>query len=301
MKTKNLLLMAALAGTVFTGCSNDEELTPNAPDLTDTPILVNAGVNNLVATRAGYAAGELKEGSFGLYLTTEGTNISESRYNCENKKVSRNTNDLGWNYEDGLLYWKSNNASVNYYAYMPYQENVPTQLSVSVVQTETTFKDEDFLYAESKTATATTDGIGITFDHKLCKLNVKLSRGTELETGVTFSSVKLDACCALQADFNMSDGKVTPASAGVESITLLGNNDMYECIVVPQTFASTLAVTIEGSNGAVYKYKSDETLVFNSGKEYTLNLTVGRDRVEIGTITAAPWGTEEIGGDLETE
>lgn len=294
--------MAALAGTVFAGCSNDEELTPNAPDLTDTPILVNAGVNNLVATRAGYAEGLLTEGSFGLYLTTEGTDESESRYNCENKKVSYDANGSSWNYDGDPLYWKSNNASVNYYAYMPYQENAPTQLNVSGVQNETTFKNEDFLYAKSNTATATAGGIAIAFDHKLCKLKVELSRGTELEASVSFLSVKLDACCSLQAGFNVSSGEVTPlASADVESITLWADNGVYECLVVPQTFASTLVVTIEGSNGAVYKYKSDETLVFNSGKEYTLNLTVGRDRVEMGSITAASWGTEEVGGDLETE
>lgn len=301
MKIKKFY-MAALAAAVLAGCSNDE-VVPNAPDLTNTPILVNAGVNNLV-TRAGYETGALTEGSFGLYLTTEGTAQSEIRYNCENKKVSYDSNNSGWNYEGAYLYWKSSDAQVSYFAYMPYQETAPTTLTVSPTQDETTFKNEDFLYAGTTSVSASTGGINVTFSHKLSKLDITLTRGTELEEGVTFQSVVVESC-ATSADIDVSTGEVTPATSGTtSSITaLLSGADAYECLLVPQTMNS-LAVTIiaiVGSETKTYKYISSAEQTFESGIRYTLPLTVGRDRVEVGTITAQPWGTEQPAGDLETE
>lgn len=301
MKIRHFYL-AALTAAVLAGCSDDEAV-PNTPDLTDTPILVNTGVNNLV-TRAGYDKGELAEGSFGLYLTTEGTAANETRYNCENKKVSHNGTQ--WAYDDTPLYWKSNEASVTYYAYMPYGETAPTTLTVSKMQSGDTFKAEDFLYAESATTTATEKGIGITFNHKLSKLDITLARGTELEGDVAFESVVLEGCCATSADFDISTGTVTPAATdGTESVTTLpgGTTDAYECLLVPQTM-SQLAVTITATVGGetkYYKYTSSGEQQFRSGYRYTLPLTVGRDRVEPGKITAEPWENAGETGNLETE
>lgn len=294
--------MAALAGAVFTGCSNDEELTPNVPDLTDTPILVNAGVNNLVATRAGYATGLLTEGSFGLYLTTDGTDESESRYNCENKKVSYDAGSSSWNYERSPLYWKNSDAQVSYYAYMPYQEIAPTTLTVSNVQNEETFKKDDFLYAATTSASASAGGISVDFYHKLSKLDIVLTRGTELEEGATFQSVVLDGC-ATSAAIDVSTGTVTPATSGTESITALASEENYECLLVPQTMSQLVVIitTTVGSETKTYKYTSSAEQTFESGIRYTLPLTVGRDRVEVGTITAQPWGPDQPAGDLATE
>lgn len=299
MKIKKFY-MAALATAVLAGCSNDEAV-PNAPDLANTPILVNAGVNNLV-TRAGYETGVPPEGSFGLYLTTEGTAQSEIRYNCENKKVSYDSNNLGWNYEGASLYWKSSDAQVSYFAYMPYQETAPTTLTVSSTQDETTFKNEDFLYAATTSASASAGGISVDFFHKLSKLDIVLSRGTELKDEVTFQSVVLEGCAA-SAAIDISTGTVTPATSGTESITAFASGGNYECLLIPQTM-SQLTVIITAtvdSETKTYKYTSSAEQTFESGICYTLPLTVGRDRVEVGTITAQPWRPEQPAGDLETE
>ena len=299
MKIKKFY-MAALAAAVLAGCSNDDEM-PNALDLANTPILVNAGVNNLV-TRAGYETGELKEGSFGLYLTTVGTAQSEIRYNCENKKVSYDANSSGWNYEGSPLYWKNSDAQVSYYAYMPYQETAPTTLTVSTVQDKETFKKEDFLYAETTSVPASEGGISVNFYHKLSKLDIVLSRGTELEDEVTFQSVVLEGC-ATSASVDISTGTVPPVTSGTTSITTLASGENYECLLVPQMM-SQLAITITatvGSETKTYKYVSSAKQTFESGIRYTLPLTVGRDRVEVGTITAQPWGPDQSAGELETE
>lgn len=300
-KTRNLIMLAVLAGSLLTGCSKSEADPglPEVPDLTDTPIRVNVGVNSLTTSRAGYETGALTQGTLGLYLSQ---GVSGDRYNCTNKKVSCTGGT--WAYADGSLYWSSSSATATYSAYLPYQETTPTQLTVSTEQTAETFTAEDFLYAKEATATAATGGISIAFDHKLCKLDVVLSRGTELTADITFTKVTLVECCALTADFDVTTGNVTaPTTAGTASITLYTSGTTHECLLVPQTIAAgALKVRIEDSNGTYYEYTSTDELTFASGNSYTLKLTVGRNRVESGTMTAHAWGTAmATGGDLETE
>ena len=299
MKKANILATAALA-TLLAACSNDSDVF-NTPDYADTPIGLNVNVSPM-ATRAGYEQGALTEGSFGLYLTTEGTN-SDERYNCTNREVRY---DNGWTIQGGQLLWKSNDATVTYYAYLPYTGTVSDAANYAfAVQTDqnsdSNVKASDFLCTGTQTATAGT-ALDINFQHALSKLNVTLTKGTELEDGLTFTSVRLSNC-ATATTVNLTDGTTGNTTNSGQTITLYAAtpNEQYECILVPQTFAQSLKVEITDNNGKVYTFTSNKDLTFASGKQYTLNLTVGRDKVTTGTISADPWGEEQQGGDLVTE
>ena len=130
-----------------------------------------------------------------------------------------------------------------------------------------------------------------------------LKKGSELEDGqnLTFTSVKLSNC-ATTTTVNLFEGTFGNTTNS-QTITLYAAtaNKQYECILVPQTFAQSLKVEITDNNGKVYTFKSGNELTFSSGKQYTLNLTVGRDKVTTGTISAESWGSEQQGGDLVTE
>ena len=298
MKKTNILATAALA-TLLAACSNDSDVL-NTPDYADTPIGLNVNVGPM-ATRAGYEQGALTEGSFGLYLTTEGTN-SDERYNCTNREVKY---DNGWTIQGGQLLWKSNDATVTYYAYLPYTGTVSDATNYAfTVQTDQSTEDNvkasDLLCTGQQPATPGT-ALDITFKHALSKLNVTLKKGSELDEGVTFKSVKLSNC-ATATTVNLTDGTTDTATKS-QTITLYAatENEQYECILVPQTFNQTLKVEITDNNGKVYTFTSNKELTFASGEEYTLNLTVGRDKVTTGTISADPWGEEQQGGDLVTE
>lgn len=299
MKKANILATAALA-TLLAACSNDSDVF-NTPDYADTPIGLNVNVSPMV-TRAGYEQGALTEGSFGLYLTTEGTN-SDERYNCTNREVKY---DNGWTIQGGQLLWKSNDATVTYYAYLPYTGAVSDAASYAfAVQTDqnsdSNVKASDFLCTGTQTATAGT-ALDINFQHALSKLNVTLTKGSELEEGLIFTSVRLSNC-ATATTVNLTDGTTGNTTNSGQTITLYAAtpNEQYECILVPQTFAQSLKVEITDNNGKVYTFTSNKDLTFASGKQYTLNLTVGRDKVTTGTISADPWGEEQQGGDLVTE
>ncbi len=299
MKKANILATAALA-TLLAACSNDSDVF-NTPDYADTPIGLNVNVGPM-ATRAGYEQGALTEGSFGLYLTTEGTN-SDERYNCTNREVRY---DNGWTIQGGQLLWKSNDATVTYYAYLPYTGTVSDAANYAfAVQTDqnsdSNVKASDFLCTGTQTATAGT-ALDINFQHALSKLNVTLTKGSELEEGLIFTSVRLSNC-ATATTVNLTDGTTGNTTNSGQTITLYAAtpNEQYECILVPQTFAQSLKVEITDNNGKVYTFTSNKDLTFASGEEYTLNLTVGRDKVTTGTISADPWGEEQQGGDLVTE
>lgn len=297
----NILTLAVLAATVLTGCSNDDDVL-NTPDYADTPIGLNVNVASM-ATRAGYDDTNLTGSSFGLYLTTEGTN-SDERYNCTNREVRY---DNGWTIQGGQLLWKSNDATVTYYAYLPYTGTVSDATNYAfTVQTdqsnENNVKASDLLWTGGRQDATAGKALDINFKHALSKLNVTLTKGTELENGLTFTSVNLSNC-ATATTVNLTAGTAGTATNSGQTITLYAAtaNEKYECILVPQTFNQTLKVEITDNNGKVYTFKSDNELTFSSGKQYTLNLTVGRDKVTTGTISAESWGSEQQGGDLVTE
>ena len=299
MKKANILATAALA-TLLAACSNDSDVF-NTPDYADTPIGLNVNVSPM-ATRAGYEQGALTEGSFGLYLTTEGTN-SDERYNCTNREVKY---DNGWTIQGGQLLWKSNDATVTYYAYLPYTGTVGDATNYAfTVQTDQSTEDNvkasDLLYTGQQPATPGT-ALDITFKHALSKLNVTLAKGSELEDGLTFTSVRLSNC-ATATTVNLTAGTAGTATNSGQTITMYAAtpSEQYECILVPQTFAQSLKVEITDNNGKVYTFTSNKDLTFASGEQYTLNLTVGRDKVTTGTISAESWGSEQQGGDLVTE
>ena len=301
MKKANILATAALA-TLLAACSNDSDVL-NTPDYADTPIGLNVNVGPM-ATRAGYDNDNLTGSSFGLYLTTEGTN-SDERYNCTNREVRY---ESGWTIQGEQLLWKSNDATVTYYAYLPYTGTVRDAVNYAfAVQTDQSTEDNvkasDLLCTGQQPATPGT-ALDITFKHALSKLNVTLKKGSELEDGqnLTFTSVRLSNC-ATTATVNLTDGTTGNTTNSGQTITLYAAtpNEQYECILVPQTFAQSLKVEITDNNGKVYTFTSNKDLTFASGKQYTLNLTVGRDKVTTGTISAESWDNEQQGGDLVTE
>lgn len=300
MKKANILATAALA-TLLAACSNDSDVL-NTPDYADTPIGLNVNVSPM-ATRAGYEQGALTEGSFGLYLTTEGTN-SDERYNCTNREVKY---ESGWTIQGEQLLWKSNDAIVTYYAYLPYTETVGNAASYAfTVQTdqsnESNVKASDLLWTGGRQDATAGKALDINFKHALSKLNVTLTKGSELDEGVTFKSVTLSNC-ATTTTVNLFEGMFGNTTNSGQTITLYAAtaNKQYECILVPQTFSRSLKVEITDNNGKVYTFTSNKDLTFASGEEYTLNLTVGRDKVTTGTISAESWGSEQQGGDLVTE
>lgn len=170
-----------MLATLLAACSNDSDVF-NTPDYTDTPIGLNVNVGPM-ATRAGYDNTNLTGSSFGLYLTTEGTN-SDERYNCTNLEVIYKN---GWTFKFGeQLLWKSNDAKVTYNAYMPrthvYNEDSYTFTVQTDQSNENNVKASDLLWTGGRQDATAGKALDINFKHALSKLNVTLTKALNLKT-----------------------------------------------------------------------------------------------------------------------
>lgn len=307
MKKNNILAIAAIALT-FTACSNDNDITTNNEGK-DTPISLSVGVGDLsVVTRAENTA-TLTDGELGLYITKNGEKTLVGKYLCNNAKFTYSNS--GWTCGT-TYYWAADNATINYFAYFPFQgtertaaTSLPWDTSTQTGVGEGGYDPLDLLYVNgSATNTASDHGINITLGHVCSKLVVNVSKlGSEIAEGKTISSIKIGGLKAkgnfyLFADTNnqIDAGSwkpdVNPADIVMKSTTTNANmNSTYEAILIPQKAAFTL--TIRLNNNSEYQLSVPEQ-TFAAGTCYTLTMQVGQDKVTIGNITQTLW--EEVSG-----
>ena len=315
MKKNNIIAIAAIALT-FTACSNDNDFTTNNEGK-DTPISLSVGVGELsVVTRAeSNTTTPLTTGALGLYITKNGDKNIIDKYLCNNAKFTASNTDTGTSWTcSTTYYWASDNATINYFAYFPFQgteRTAATSLSWDT-STQTGVGDGgydplDLLYVNgSATNTANDHGIKITLGHVCSKLIVNVSKlGSEVDQSATVSSIKLVGIYP-KGDFNLSGDNagswvpdVNPADIEM-AVLVTPNQDMkatYEAILIPQTAAFTL--TIRLSDNSEYQL-AVPSHAFAAGTSYTLTMQVGQDKVTIGNITQTPW-QDVSGSDLTAQ
>ena len=149
----------------------------------------------------------------------------------------------------------------------------------------------DLLIATNlKGLTANNDPVVLTFEHAMAKLYVNLKFRSQWDGTPTVSSVV--ATAAKTATVNFETQTVTAGAAASVSLPDLqtvakGYALSYASLMVPQTGFKTLTVTIDGKE-FVYTHTTDIPL--SSGKTTTVNLTVGRDKIELASdISIKGW------------
>lgn len=141
--------------------------------------------------------------------------------------------------------------------------------------------------------------VPLMFDHVMAKVIVNLEFRNQWGGGApTVASVKL-LNCVKEATVNYLDKTVSvDAGAGREELFLKEEsaNRSYSYILVPQNSINTVIISIEGKD---YTYTSTDDFVIESGKYTTINLIVGRDRIDISSITINDWkeGSRYSGGE----
>lgn len=314
MKKNNIIAIAAIALT-FTACSNDNDFTTNNEGK-DTPISLSVGVGELsVVTRAENTS-PLADGELGLYITKNGDKDLVGKYLCNNAKFTASTTDTGTSWTcNTTYYWASDNATINYFAYFPFHEtegtaatSLPWDTSTQTGVGDGRYDPLDLLYVNgSATNTANDHGINITLGHVCSKLIVNVSKlGSEVDPNATVSSIKLVGIYP-KGDFNLSGDNagtwtVDVNTAGDITMNNLGTaatgmNSTFESIIIPQTAAFSLIITL--SNNTTYKM-SIPSHIFLKGTCYTLTMQVGQDKVTIGNITQTLW-QDVSGGNLTAQ
>lgn len=152
------------------------------------------------------------------------------------------------------------------------------------------------------TATTSTGGIvPLTFAHLMSKIVINLNFRSQWSSTPTVESLTLSV--ANTAKVNYLTGVVTPdtyTTLPAVNIPALktantGYALSYTSVVIPQTI-HTIVVTI---GGKTFTYTDTEGLALKQGTIQTVNLIVGRDKIELGSVSINNWsdGTTIKGGE----
>ncbi len=291
--------MAAVA-MLFAACTNDDMPdTPSIDKMTDTPIAFNVGVDDMT-TRAGYPAGMLTEGAMSFYMQTTGVNEQDTRYNGFNRKVEYKGGK--WQIVGNPLLWMNGDAEVTWCAYYPYFDDsqVVNDIVTLAIPTDQA-KDGvyDLLYEEGTIQGKNAkDGIDIKLKHRFTKLIVNLETGTELGD-VEYESVAIIGLNT-QYDYNLKKCMWEGNLTAMKNINMIkhSNGTTFEAIILPYNTAN-MGLDITLTNGRKFYYRRGQTY-FSEGKVYTLNVKVGKDKVETSEMNSADWAGDGRESTLET-
>ena len=310
MRKIQIFAMAALA-TIFAGCSNnDDEVMKPKESLKDTPINVNVLLTD-IQTRAGY---DNTNQPTLFYLS-----IDQTGENYDYTNVVMKYDGSKWvAYESDAtdaktkqLLWEGSESNVTVTAATFSLETSPSySLSALADQSsDAKLKSSDHLYYSNKVEPSA-NGISISFDHIMSKLEIALKLRDEFEgltdpiTSVMLSGTSLTATYA-PANTEKWSGYSTAADDEViktcppVAYDKNARKATYEVILLPQTVAeNSFCVTIFIGDKS-YEWTSADAVTLASSNKYTLALTVGKDKVSGNSFTAAPWVSE--GGDINNK
>ena len=273
----------ALSSFLFISC--DQQEVESFDSQKDTPLsIASAGVNEL-STRViieGQLIGSVDE-NVSISVWVEG---SAEKYNANNVEwIHHGTN---WYSNSTVLYEGENKQKIC--ALSPYVENASAD-GVTITADGVT----DYLVASQTLIRS--NPVNINMSHALAKLVLNPTLGTEV-TGDNIATVEVQNMYT-QGTLNVEINNWTNCT-GTTALTMTNN----EVLVVPMEECQSFPIVITMESGRVFSANISLANVDNKlegGTQYTITLQVGHDKVTVGNITAASWGTPVDGGDLETE
>ena len=338
MKAIQFLGMTAFMAAMLTGCSNDSELAhSNFP--ADNIIRVTAGVNGAV-TRAETLGTELNSDFSLTVINKAPLNEGEhsNKYTYGNRIFKKTGTE--WICSDILL-WQDAETKVDVAALAPaidnttfrdsydfWNEKITTmEYSITADQKTQSVANDLLYYYKSdlvpKEALNASGKLDIQFNHAFSMIDINVTLGTEYskkdnpinevivggsklkatidvanseDNGVAYASTKGENP---EANIITTPGTFTKATTDEEN-----SKAAYSCILIPQTIeANKFKVTLKTSS-KTYVWTSPSAITLETGHRYTLNLTMGKDKLtaQKGNISAVSWteGTDS-GSTLGTK
>ena len=285
MKYQKILGLVATAGLLLAGCATDSDNSntwlsdPNA-------VHVSASVGSIFTRSNPAASDEDKQKSFNtgdvMGVSNNGTSITYT-YN-------KGTND--WQPGNGsYLVWDA--SDLNFHCWYPADgKNTSSKGYIQEDQSnETEIAKSDYMKAY------VIYNAGIPSDRKL---KVSMFRKTaRLILNIQSFNDQFDASTTKVNHIRIASKASTDAG---ESSTINikplqngegGINTTYTALVAPGKVEGKLYFTTDEATETPLVVK---TGTLEAGKSYTYNLIVGKNKVTIGDVTVAEWGTDKIDG-----
>ena len=153
----------------------------------------------------------------------------------------------------------------------------------------TDYEQSDLLVARQTSGlTATLNPVSLTFDHAMAKLYVNMNFRNQWD-----AAPEVAACEATAAKSCTIDYLAKTYTAGTQAAVALAAKDAAEGyarsfsgIMIPQAGFRTITLTI---GDQAYTYTHTEDIPLEAGKYTTLNLIVGRNKIELGEVSINDW------------
>lgn len=224
-------------------------------------------------------------------------NSAVSTFNATNGK---------WNTEPYMRWQNGKGLEHHFVSYWPANLADPNSDLTNVPVTLTGSAEDDILLAHWSNERPEDNVLNLKFDHLLSRFDVHLYFRDEYE-GAT--DISVETALSNKATVDLLSGTVSPEYG--QGITMQeapypdGNWDWSgTCITVPHDFNGsllTIKFTANGEEKSI-SYTHPSTLSFESGERVTLNLMVGKDKVELMDVTVGDWNQKNINaGEAEED
>ena len=283
MKYQKILGLVATAGLLLAGCATDSD--NNNTWLSDSnAVHVSASVGSIF-TRSNPAATD-ETGQKGF---NKGDVMGVSN---NGKSLNYTFNGTDWQPENGTDYLVWDDSNLNFQCWYPADgKNSFSKGYVLEDQSDAEkIAESDYMTAEKKL-----DAIP---DSR--KLEVALERKTaRLILNIQSFNDQFDASTTKVNHIRIASNASTDASeSSIVNIKPLQNgeggiNTTYTALVIPGKVEGKLYFTTDEATETPLVVK---TGALEAGKSYTYNLIVGKNKVTIGNVTVAEWGTDKIDG-----
>lgn len=283
MKYQKILGLVATAGLLLAGCATDSD-NSNTWLSDQNAVHVSASVGSIFTRSNPAASDEAKQMSFNsgdvMGVSNNGTSITYT-YN-------KGTND--WQPGSGsYLVWDASNLTFQCW----YPADGKNSFSKGYIQEDQSNETE---IAKSDYMTAATTLPKIPDSRQL---NVTLVRKTaRLIFTIQNFNDQFDASTKVNHIRIASKASTEASETSIVNIKPLQNGEggigtTYTALVAPGSVEGKLYFTTDESTETPLVVK---TGALEAGKSYTYNLIVGKNKVTIGNVTVAEWGTDKIDG-----
>ena len=287
MKYQKILGLVATAGLLLAGCATDSDNSntwlsdPNA-------VHVSASVGSIFTRSNPAASDEAKQMSFNsgdvMGVSNDGTSLNYT------------FNGTDWQPGSGnYLVWDASDLKFQCW----YPADGKNTFNKGYIQEDQSSKEE---IAKSDYMTAATTLTEIPGNRQL---NVTLVRKTaRLILNIQNFNDQFDASTTKVNHIHIASKASTDASeSSIVNIKPLQNGEggigtTYTALVMPGTIEANLYFSTDEATETPLVVK---TGALEAGKSYTYNLIVGKNKVTIGNVTVAEWGTDKIDGGKAEE
>ena len=162
----------------------------------------------------------------------------------------------------------------------------------------TDYEKSDLLVARQLSGlTSAQNPVSLTFDHAMAKLYVNANFRNQWDAAPEVTSCEATAAGSCTIDY-----LAKTYAAGEQAAVALAAKDAatgyarsFSGLMIPQTGFRTVTLTI---GGQAYVYTHTEDIPLEAGKYTTVNLIVGRNKIEVGEVSINDWteGTTLSGG-----